>query len=102
MGGLILQVVTLGIFVVLFADYVVRYLRHPLRPLDTRLKVFLGFLFLAIVLVLVRCAYRIEELSDGYDGPLIRNEPLFVGLESVYVGPVPRCLLQTPPKKNAS
>ncbi|KAK4145959.1 RTA1 like protein-domain-containing protein [Dichotomopilus funicola] len=83
MGGLILQVITLGIFVILFADYVVRYIRHPLRPVGSRLKLFLAFLFLAIILVLVRCAYRIEELSDGYDGPLIRDEALFVGLESV-------------------
>ena len=46
---------------------------------------FVVFLSLAITLILIRCAYRIDELSDGYNGPLIHNEPLFIGLEGVYV-----------------
>ena len=29
------------------------------------------------------CCYRIDELSDGYNGPLIHNEGLFIGLEGV-------------------
>jgi hypothetical protein len=88
MAGLILQVVTLVIFVALFVEYVVRYVRKstagPLRP---RMKLFLSFLFLSILFVLVRCVYRIDELRDGYDGPLIRNEPLFMVLEAAYVFP---------------
>jgi hypothetical protein len=88
MAGLALQVVTLVLFVLLFAEYVARYVRKstagPLRP---RMKMFLFFLFLSTILVLARCIYRIEELSDGYDGPLIRDEPLFMVLESAYVPP---------------
>ena len=45
----------------------------------------MGFLSLAILLILIRCIYRIDELSDGYSGPLIHDEGLFVGLEGVYV-----------------
>lgn len=86
MAGLILQVVTLVIFVALFIDYVVRYVRKSTaRPLQPRMKLFLSFLFLSIIFVLVRCIYRIDELRDGYDGPLIRNEPLFMVLEAAYV-----------------
>ena len=46
-------------------------------------KVFVVGLTLSIVCILIRCVYRIDELSDGYNGPLIRNEPLFIGLEGV-------------------
>ena len=44
---------------------------------------FAGFLSLAITLFLIRCAYRIDEMSNGYNGPLIPNEGLFIGLEGV-------------------
>jgi hypothetical protein len=87
MAGLIFQVITLVIFVGLFVDYVVRYHRKsaagPLRP---AMRVFLTFLFLAIIFILARCAFRIDELSDGYNGPLIHNEQAFMWLEagSVY------------------
>lgn len=49
-------------------------------------KVFAGFLCLAIVLILARCCYRIDELSHGYSGEkakLVPNEGLFIGLEGV-------------------
>lgn len=51
------------------------------KPLPTGFKVFVVFLTAAIILILIRCAYRIDELSDGYNGPLIHNEPLFIALE---------------------
>ncbi|KAL8772412.1 MAG: hypothetical protein Q9209_002363 [Squamulea sp. 1 TL-2023] len=40
---------------------------------------------ISITLILIRCIYRIDELSEGYTGPLIRNEGLFIGLEGVMV-----------------
>ena len=49
--------------------------------ISSRFKWFIGFLSFAIILLLIRCTYRIDELSDGYNGPLIGNEGLFVGLE---------------------
>ncbi|KAK0713416.1 parasitic phase-specific protein PSP-1 [Lasiosphaeria miniovina] len=84
MVGLAFQVVTLVIFVGLFVDYVARYVHKSKgAPLPSRIKIFLSFLLLSILFILVRCVYRIDELSDGYDGPLIHDEKLFVGLESV-------------------
>lgn len=86
LAGLGFQVFTLVIFCGLFTDYLVRYVRS-IKPqaLDRRLKIFFGCLSLAIMLILARCAYRVDELSEGYGGHLIHNEPLFIGLEGVLV-----------------
>ena len=84
-GGLAFQVFTLCIFIALVAEYVSRYVKasKSQTQLSGRFKIFSSFLALAILLILIRCAYRIDELSDGYNGPLIHNEPLFLGLEGV-------------------
>jgi hypothetical protein len=82
MAGLIFQVITLIIFVALFVDYVWRYSSRYPGSLASKMKVFLAFLLIAILLVLARCTFRIDELSDGYDGPLIHDEVLFMVLEA--------------------
>lgn len=87
-AGLSFQVFTLVVFIALAVDYAVRYLQaerveERKTPLPISFKVFVTFLSLAVVLILIRCAYRIDELSDGYNGPLIHNEGLFIGLEGV-------------------
>jgi len=76
------------IFIYLAVDFGVAYLREentqPRKtPLSMRFRVFAGALALAIVLILIRCGYRIDELSDGYNVPLIHKEGLFIGLERV-------------------
>lgn len=83
LAGLIFQVITLVVFIILFADYLIAVRRSPswLR-VDTRMKTFLAFLFLSIIFILVRCAYRIVELREGYFSELFRDEPLFIALES--------------------
>ncbi|KAK4124298.1 hypothetical protein N657DRAFT_655585 [Parathielavia appendiculata] len=48
-----------------------------------RLRLFFGFKALAIIPTLARCAYRLAELHEGYQGKLIRDEALFIGLEGV-------------------
>ena len=84
LAGLGAQVVVLVIFCVFFVDYIWRYFRSPIaRVPDPRLKLFLWFLALAILLILARCAYRVDELSEGYSGHLIHDEPLFIALEGV-------------------
>ncbi|KAK4993483.1 Envelope glycoprotein gp160 [Elasticomyces elasticus] len=90
MAGLSFQVFTLAVFIVLSLDYAVRYTRarriqrHE-RALPTSFKIFVGFLSLAIICILIRCSFRIDELSDGYSGPLIHNQGLFIGLEGVMI-----------------
>lgn len=85
LGGLGLQVFTLVIFSGLMVDYLVRFARTPQAQtaLDKRMKTFLGALSAAILLILARCAFRVDELSEGYGGPLVANEGLFIGLEGV-------------------
>jgi hypothetical protein len=84
LAGLILQVIILFIFCVFFVDYLVRYFRSgKAEVFGVKMKLFFGFLSLAILLILARCIYRVDELSEGYNGPLIRNEGLFIALEGV-------------------
>ena len=87
-AGLSFQVFTLVVFIALTVDYAIRYMQarqveERKTPLPMSFKVFVAFLSFAVILILIRCAYRIDELSDGYKGPLIHNEGLFVGLEGV-------------------
>ncbi|MCJ1392034.1 hypothetical protein MMC18_004901 [Xylographa bjoerkii] len=90
LAGLVFQVFTLALFIILALDYAVRVRRAPrnLLPetkLHTSFKIFLGFLSTATVLIFIRCIYRIDELSNGYTGPLIHDEGLFIGLEGVMI-----------------
>ncbi len=87
-AGLSFQVFTLCVFIALALEFAYRYLKAPdarssREQLPMSFKVFVAFLSLAIVLILVRCIYRIDELSQGYTGPLIHDEGLFIGLEGV-------------------
>ncbi|KAK3682957.1 parasitic phase-specific protein PSP-1 [Podospora appendiculata] len=82
-AGLVLQVFTLVIFVGLFMDYVIRY--HRKSGVASKIQVFLGFLFASILFILIRSIFRIDELIDGYNGPLMHNQGLFIALESVMV-----------------
>ncbi len=86
LAGLSFQVITLVVFILVAADYMVRYLRTQNRPkTTTRLRLYLVFLAASTVLILGRCVYRIDELSDGYSGPLFRDENLFYAFESVFI-----------------
>ena len=85
--GLGFQVFTLLVFILLSLDYVVRWGKSESRfRLSSRFKIFASFLTISIILILMRCSYRIAELKDGYNnkpGSLISNQGLFIGLESV-------------------
>lgn len=88
LAGLSFQVITLVVFIGLAADYAIRFRRSttvPKSPMSGEFKIFVAFMSLAILLILIRCAYRIDELSDGYSGPLIHDEGLFIGLEGVMI-----------------
>ncbi|KAI6087173.1 RTA1-domain-containing protein [Hypoxylon rubiginosum] len=84
--GLSFQVFSMVAFCALIADYMIRYYKAGGRALASiRLRLFVTFLGLAILLILARCAYRVAELSEGYQGDLIHDEPLFIGLEGVLI-----------------
>ncbi|KAG8525562.1 uncharacterized protein KY384_009206 [Bacidia gigantensis] len=86
-AGLSFQVFTLCVFISLSLEFAWRYYKATKneKKLPTKFRVFVAFLSGAIVLILIRCIYRIDELSDGYSGPLIHNEGLFIGLEGVMI-----------------
>ena len=84
LAGLAFQVFTLVVFILAAVDYFIRYLRSPnRRKFPFTFKIFVGFLSLSIILILVRCVYRIDELSEGYMGSLIHNQELFIWLEGL-------------------
>lgn len=80
-AGLILQVIILTLFLSLFVDYLISYHRKHKEKMSQPMRLFLAFMFLAGILILIRCIYRIVELKDGYFGPNFRHQPEFIALE---------------------
>ncbi|KAI2776588.1 parasitic phase-specific protein PSP-1 [Daldinia loculata] len=90
LAGLAFQVATIVTFCSFLLDFIIRYFRSPqgrkaVAIIGFRLKIFFGFMFLAMLLTVVRSVYRLVELHEGYSGELIREEGLFIGLEGVLV-----------------
>jgi hypothetical protein len=89
-AGLCSQVFSLTVFSCLAADYAFRYWRGHQGKMATegritkQFSIFVGFLTFAVICILIRCVYRIDELSKGYTtGTLIHNQALFIALEGV-------------------
>ncbi|KAL7915563.1 RTA1 like domain-containing protein [Trichoderma velutinum] len=91
MAGLVLQVIVLVIFSIAFADYMIRYIhsgqrrRQHQQASGWRFGAFCGGLTRAIVLILVRCVYRVAELQAGYDSKLFHEQMPFIVLEGVFI-----------------
>lgn len=89
LAGLSLQVIFIALFIVLSVQYGIRYRRDVKAgkvsgdALDRRFKQFVVFLSLALLVIFIRCCFRIYELSEGYAGSAFHNEGVFIGLESV-------------------
>lgn len=96
--GLVSQVVTLLIFILLALDFGICTWRRSRNVGDaaydsqyTRLRrsfLFRGFvvaLSTSTLAIFTRCVYRVAELSDGFDGKVIHNEPGFIVLEGVMI-----------------
>ncbi|KAJ6787663.1 hypothetical protein PWT90_08819 [Aphanocladium album] len=88
MAGLILQVIVILLFLVAFADYMVRLVRSGRARQELgawRSLTFFAGLVTACLFILTRCAYRVAELKDGYGGKLFREQVPFIVLEGVMV-----------------
>lgn len=93
LAGLALQVITLVIFCALYGDYLWRYFKSEefkarastQESFGLRLRLFYASEALAIVMILVRCAFRVHELQKGYqpENEMLHREELFIGLEGV-------------------
>ncbi|RDW82577.1 hypothetical protein BP6252_03689 [Coleophoma cylindrospora] len=92
-AGLSLQVVSLVIFIVLCADFGFKKLKnrqdweaaHQDIWSSKRWKLFLGALVIAIITILVRSAFRVAELSQGFSSKSANNEVTQLVLEGTMV-----------------
>ncbi len=100
LAGLGFQVATLVIFSIVTCDYLFRS-RAVWKPVHfpTKFYVFSGFLTAATTLILIRCCYRVYELSEGYDrnSEALRDQPLFIALEGVMCVAAAWCLVVAHP-----
>lgn len=87
-AGLSFQVASMFLFILLAMEYAwrVRQIERDAGPAPvskTKLQLFLGFFSLAVIFIFIRCIYRVIELSEGWDGSLVKNETIFIVLEGV-------------------
>ncbi|KAL8763589.1 MAG: hypothetical protein Q9194_007302 [Teloschistes cf. exilis] len=91
LAGIIWQVVTLAVFLVLASDFGFRAYGHrsthstaavELRR-TLKFKLFLAGLAIAFVSIFIRCIYRIAELAGGWGNSIMQNEGEFIGFEGV-------------------
>ena len=91
LAGICWQVITLVLFALLVGDYIFRAYRRrtEIEPasLDLlaqqRFQVFLAGITLAFITILIRCAYRVPELSKGWSSKIMQNEVDFIVLDGV-------------------
>jgi len=97
-AGLISQVITMTLFLALWADFALRTRRGRLSgslarsqpPLYEQLRAYKTFalfqwaLFAATIFIYVRCIYRVAELWDGFNGHLANDEVTFM----IFEGPM--------------
>jgi len=99
-AGLSFQVFTLFIFMICSIDFAINTIRRYRKLGDEALSqhasvvsirgswTFKGFvvaLSLATICIFWRSVYRIAELSDGWSGPLMYKQGLFIGFEGVLI-----------------
>lgn len=93
LAGVVFQVVCLSFFGYFLGDYLVRTYRRRNRLTcaateilhNVQFRLFAAAIVTAYVTILVRCAYRIPELSGGWRSELMRNEPEFIALEGMMI-----------------
>lgn len=97
-AGLVFQVVTLLIFITLALDFTIRTIsrfhklgqdaldpRHAKLRGSLRFKGFLAALSFATLCIFTRCVYRVAELSEGWNGHLIKTQKYFIALEGAVI-----------------
>lgn len=98
-AGLVFQVVTLAVFILLCTDFAITTMRNTREigadeALDARhtqlrgsmkFKGFLIALAVATTGIFIRSIYRVIELSQGWEGELIKNQTYFIVLEGAMV-----------------
>ncbi|MCJ1357283.1 MAG: hypothetical protein MMC33_007279 [Icmadophila ericetorum] len=93
LAGIVIQVFTLIVFGVFAAMYLVRVQanKSSLKPEattllhSTKFHLFISGVLFAYTCVLIRCIYRIPELSGGWKSAVMQNETDFIVLDGVMV-----------------
>ncbi|PBP17647.1 hypothetical protein BUE80_DR011559 [Diplocarpon rosae] len=93
LAGIALQVAQLVAFGVVSLYYAFNVYRHRKAaslgtrdaPTPAKLEYFISMVAVAYVFILIRCIYRIPEMSGGWGSALQRDEPLFLGLDGAAV-----------------
>ena len=88
MAGLSFQVFSLLAFAIATTDYWVRVRqqyrnREPFKAAHQRVSWFFVALGLAYLCIMIRCTYRVIELSNGWNSKLMKKEVDFVVLEGM-------------------
>ncbi|KAL2833156.1 RTA1 like protein-domain-containing protein [Aspergillus pseudoustus] len=92
LAGIVWQVVTLSVFVVVSGVFLFRVKRAPVHRLSveaqkvwegTRFWVFFSGAVVAFVTTYARCVYRIAEMGGGWRNHIMQDETGFIVLESV-------------------
>lgn len=89
MAGLSFQVFSLVLFATATADYYFLVRKNypngtpPPTGAHPRIKWFFLALTLAYTCIMIRCIYRVIELSDGWNSALMKDEVLYVILEGM-------------------
>jgi hypothetical protein len=99
-AGLAFQVITILSFIACSVDFALRTIRRQRALGDAALdqrpeivkvrnspwfKAFLGALSLATFCILWRSAFRVAELSKGWEGPIMGDQYMFVGFEGILI-----------------
>jgi hypothetical protein len=90
-AGFGFQIAALLLFGALCVEYAIRVDKHRdmLDPFTERVRstkrfrYFCVALVLAYFLIMIRCIYRVTELSGGWTGKLMGNETAFIVLDGV-------------------
>ncbi len=100
MAGLSFQVFTLLVFIACAAEFGLNVWRRHKQLGDAALdqsaavaairstwlfKGMLGAIGLATLCIFWRCVFRVAELSEGWNGPLMKRQDLFIGFEGVMI-----------------
>lgn len=88
-GGIIFQLVSITLFVVLAADFVVRVSKQKPQAIRRNKPLLLlgGATVFSLLLIYIRSVYRTIELLHGWTSSTMRDEKLLIGLDGAMMVP---------------
>lgn len=95
-AGIVLQVVVLGFFGIMGADYLVRAAKWVKKPeaqgtpglanwQNRNFRMFITAVSVAYIAIFIRCIYRIAEMAGGWGNHIMQDEPSFLVLDATLV-----------------